>query len=259
MLKVGIVGCTGKLGKSIIDNIDKTNNIEVAYAIARKGNPFVGKDLSVITRSTPKGLVIIDDIVDARECDVFIDCTTSETFMKSSLAQYETVKKPILIATTGFTGEEFSVIKNAAIHFPVLFSANYSIALYNFIETVKCAVTRMDEGTDVHIIEYHHSQKKDAPSGTAIRIKEAILEANSSILSNRVNISSIRAGNIYGEHRVILANCHDEIIELVHKVSSREAFANGIIKVADWLVKQPNGYYGLDDMLKIDGVNFKTQ
>ena len=120
-----------------------------------------------------------------------------------------------------------------------MFSPNYSFGFYNFIQTVKCAVSNIDTESDVQIIEYHHNQKIDSPSGTAIRILEAILEANPKLIDKDIEINSIRAGSIVGEHRVLIANGSNEEIELIHKISSRESFSKGIIKSAIWLYSKP--------------------
>ena len=96
-------------------------------------------------------------------------------------------------------------------------------------------------------MEYHHNQKKDAPSGTALMIKNALLDANNTINVDKVSICSIRGGNIFGEHEVIFANCKDEVVTFKHQASSREPFADGAIEVSKWTVNQTNGLYDMDD------------
>lgn len=130
---------------------------------------------------------------------------------------------------------------------PVFLSGNFSIALHGFIEALKAYGKRIRPDTDIQIIEYHHNQKKDAPSGTALMIKEALLGSNKRIDREKVRISSIRGGNIFGEHEVVFANSRDEVVTFRHQVSSREAFADGAIKVAAWTAGQANGLYNMDD------------
>ena len=113
--------------------------------------------------------------------------------------------------------------------------------------TLKFAVSKIREDTDVSIVEVHHNQKKDAPSGTAIMIKDALINSNSRLSYDNVHISSIRGGTILGEHKVIFANCNDEIIEYRHQLLSRKALADGAIEVGKWLYKQSNGFYNMDD------------
>lgn len=250
MLKLGLIGCTGKLGNDIMKYILQSKTIILNNAITRQGNQFVGYDISSVICSNNTGIIITDSIKDAANCDVLVDCTNKETFISNNLLQYEEMQKPVIIATTGFSKDDFIKINQVANKIPILFSPNYSFGFYNFLETVKYAVSNIDTETDVQIIEYHHNQKKDSPSGTAIRILDAIVEANPKLVDKNINISSIRAGSIVGEHRVLLANRNNEEIELIHKVSSREAFTKGIVKAAIWLCSRPNGYYSMDNVVR---------
>lgn len=247
MLKIAVVGCTGKLGNVIMKNILNRNDVILSYAIARKGNPFVGKCVSEIAVGNYT-LKIIDDIALAEDSDIFIDCTNADTFINNSYPKYEKMKKPLVIATTGFTPENMAQINQLSTHIPVFMTGNFSIALHDFIESLKYAVKRISEDTDIQIIEYHHNQKKDAPSGTALMIKEALVNANKKLDPKKVNICSIRGGNIFGEHEVIFANCKDEVVTFKHQVSSRESFADGAIKATIWTANQSNGLYTMDDL-----------
>lgn len=246
MIKIAIVGCTGKLGSAIMKSALKNSNVEVSYAIARKGNQFVGKRISEIIGGNSE-LIIIDDIEAAVNCDVFIDCTNAETFMNNSYVKYEKMQKALVIATTAFSEEDIDRINLLAKNIPVFMTGNFSVALHNFIETVKFYARKISLDTDIQIVEYHHNQKQDAPSGTALMIKNALLNANESIDKDKLNICSIRGGNIFGEHEVIFANCKDEVVTFKHQVSSREPFSDGAIEVSKWMVNQKNGLYGMDD------------
>ena len=194
---------------------------------------------------------IIDDIEAATDCDIYIDCTNAETFMNNSYSKYEKMQKPLIIATTAFTKEDIEKIVLLAINIPVFMSGNFSVALHDFIETIKFYARRISPDTDVQIVEYHHNHKKDAPSGTALMIKDALLDANNTISKDKVSICSIRGGNIFGEHEVIFANCKDEVVTFKHQVSSREPFADGAIEMSKWIIKQAKGLYGMDDFCNI--------
>ena len=246
MIKIAIVGCAGKLGSAIMKSALKNSDVEVGYAIARKGNQFVGKRISEIIGGN-SDLIIIDNIEDAVSCDVFIDCTNAETFMNNSYAKYEKMQKPLVIATTAFSEEDIEKINLLATTIPVFMTGNFSVALHDFIETVKFYARKISLDTDIQIVEYHHNQKQDAPSGTALMIKNALLNANESIDKDKLNICSIRGGNIFGEHDVIFANCKDEVVTFKHQVSSREPFSDGAIEVSKWMLNQKNGLYGMDD------------
>ncbi|OGO89061.1 MAG: 4-hydroxy-tetrahydrodipicolinate reductase [Clostridiales bacterium GWF2_36_10] len=247
MIKINVVGCTGKLGIMIIKTILNKKDVELIDAIGRKGNQYIGQDISVIIGGQNRGIIISDSILDAKECDVFIDCTNAENFIANNIEQYKKKKKPLVIATTGFDNNSLEQIKKLSVEMPVLQSGNFSIALHDFIETLKFAVKRISVDTDVQIIEFHHNQKKDAPSGTAKMIQDALIQNNMRLNYDNVKICSVRGGNIFGEHQVIFANCKDEVTEYKHQVSSREAFSNGAVDVAKWLSNQQNGAYNMDD------------
>jgi len=223
-------------------------DIEVAYAISRKGNCYVGHKISEIIGGQSE-LTIIDDIESAENCDLYIDCTNAETFMRSSYSKYEKMQKPLMIATTAFSQEDIKRIYQLASSIPIFMTGNFSIALHDFIDTVKFYARKIRPETDIQIVEYHHNQKKDAPSGTAQMIKTALLSANPAIIKDKVTIHSIRCGNLFGEHEVIFANYNDEVVTLKHQVSSREPFADGAIEVAKWLIDQPKGFYNMDAYL----------
>ncbi len=246
MVRLAIVGCTGKLGSAIMKNAIHRDDVEISYAIARRGNQYVGQTVSALVGGEID-LPIIDDIETARDCDVFVDCTNAETFMNDSYFKYKRMGKALVIATTAFPEEAMEKIGELAAEISVFISGNFSVALHDFVETLKTYARRISLDTDIQIIEYHHNQKKDAPSGTALMIKNALMDANSKIDGEKVKICSIRGGNIFGEHEVVFANSRDEVVTFKHQVSSRETFADGAIEISIWTVKQANGFYNMDD------------
>ncbi len=246
MIKIAIVGCTGKLGSTIMKKIINRKDVELSYAIARKGNPYVGRKVTEIIREECD-ISLIDDIEMAVDCDVFIDCTNAESFMKQNFCKYEKMGKPLIIATTAFSDEDIQKIVGLSAKLPIFMTGNFSIALHDFIETLKFAVRKVSKDTDIQIVEYHHNQKKDAPSGTALMIKESLINANPKLNVETINICSVRGGNIFGEHEVIFANRRDEVVTFKHSVSSRECFAEGAIEVAMWTSKKEHGLYNMND------------
>lgn len=249
MTNIAIVGCTGKLGSAIMKNILQRSDVTLKYAIARNGNPHVGESVSELIGGKCE-LKIINDICDATDCDVFIDCTSAEAFMGSNLTKYRAMNKPVVIGTTAFSESDLTEINNLAKEMPVFLTGNFSIALFQFIETLKFAVKRISADTDIQIVEYHHNQKKDAPSGTALMIRDGLVAANPRLKPEAINICSVRGGSIFGEHEVIFANCKDEVTTYKHQVSSRETFADGAVEVAKWIVEQENGFYHMDEFCK---------
>lgn len=245
-MKIAVVGCTGKLGSSIMKNIQKRDDVTLAYAIAREGNALVGKSISAVIGGQST-VTIIGDVCQAQDADVFIDCTSAKAFMETNLIKYKEMKKPVVIGTTAFTDKDMEQIKAMAEEIPVFLTGNFSIALHDFIETLEFAVKRISKDTDIQIVEYHHNQKKDAPSGTALMIRDALVKTNQNVKVDKINICSVRGGNIFGEHEVIFANEKDEVTTYRHEVSSRETFADGAIEVSIWMVEQKPALYNMDD------------
>lgn len=252
MLKIAVVGCTGRLGSAIVKNILHRADVELTYAIAREGNVYVGKTIAELVGGNCDK-EIISGIEQATECDVFIDCTNAETFMKTSINKYRKLGKPLVIATTAFSAGDKEQIALLAKDIPVFMTGNFSIALHDFIETLKFVAKRISMDTDVQIVEYHHNQKADAPSGTALMIREALTLANPNLSEEKINICSIRGGSIFGEHEVIFANCKDEVMTFKHQVSSREPFADGAVEAMIWTSRQNSGVYNMDDLCLVAG------
>ncbi|MBQ6660195.1 MAG: 4-hydroxy-tetrahydrodipicolinate reductase [Lachnospiraceae bacterium] len=246
MVKIAVVGCTGKLGGMIIKEAAARPDIEVVYAIARSGNRYVGHGMAELIGGH-SDLIIIDGIEQAKDCDVFIDCTNAAAFIEHNCERYRRAGKPVVIATTAFSEEDMDKIRKMATETPVFLTGNFSVALHDFIETLRFAVRRVSNDTDIQIVEYHHNEKHDAPSGTAIMIRDALTQANGRLTAEDIDICSVRGGNIFGEHEVIFANCKDEVVTFKHSVSSREPFVQGALDVMVWIVKQKNGLYTMDD------------
>ncbi|SFI96365.1 dihydrodipicolinate reductase [Treponema bryantii] len=239
-MKLGIIGCTGRLATEIINLINKSNDYELTAAIAREGNARVGEKILCNNNSVE----ITTDLDDCSTCDVLIDVATRDSCL-NNLKKYKQLKKPLIIGTTGFSSEEILSIEKTAELFPICMSSNFSEELIFFIEAVK-AYSKLTNIVDANIMEYHHVNKKDIPSGTALMIKDAILQANKNI---SVYIHSVRAGNIKGEHTVLFTNTFGEEIIFTHKASDRSVFAQGILKTALKLTNLKNGIYSFKDIL----------
>ncbi len=169
---------------------------------------------------------------------------------------------PVVIATTGFSPAQMEEIKALSQLVPVFFSANMSLGINLLSELVKKAASILGDDFDIEIVEKHHNQKVDAPSGTALLLADAAKDGLSfdpayvydrhSVRQKRdkkeIGISSVRAGTIVGEHDVIFGG-HDEVITLSHLAMSKEIFATGAINAAAFLVGKPAGMYSMKDML----------
>lgn len=170
---------------------------------------------------------------------------------------------PTVIATTGFSDEQIEKIKTAANNIPLFFSFNMSLGINLLVSLSRIAAEVLAEDFDIEIIEKHHNQKIDAPSGTAIMIADAVNCVRDDSLiyefdrhakrskrnKNEVGIHSVRGGTIVGEHEIIFAG-KDEVVSIKHEAFSRNVFANGAISAAKFLVEQKNGLYDMNDLIR---------
>ena len=204
---------------------------------------------------------VYQSIFDVPEkADVIVDFS-HHTALPSLLKYAKAEGTPIVVATTGHTDEERAAMTETAQSVAVFFSGNMSIGINLLIELCKNAAATLGESFDIEIIEKHHNQKLDAPSGTAIMIADAIREERNtteyvydrhSVRKARecseIGIHSVRGGTIVGEHEVIFAG-NNETISLTHTASSREIFANGALRAAKYLATKNTGLYNMSDLI----------
>jgi len=195
-------------------------------------------------------------------CDVIVDFSHPSVF--KSLLNFAVEKKfPIVVCTTGLSESDRELMKNASETIPVFFSANMSLGVNLLIDLARKATTVLEDNFDIEIIERHHNQKIDAPSGTALAIADAIADTaigsknyvydRHSVRKKRskdeIGIHAVRGGTIVGQHDVIFAGV-DEVIEIKHTATSKEVFAVGALKAAKFMKDKPAGYYSMNDLFK---------
>ena len=247
MLKVLVNGCNGKMGNVVCSLINQNGNMQVIAGFDKENN--INFDFPIFT--------------DIREInikpDVIIDFSLPVATL--NILEYAKMNKiPIVIATTGFTDDENKVIKEASKVIPVFKSANMSFDIMIMKKLVSWLAPLLKD-TDIEIIESHHNRKVDSPSGTAQMLADSINEALDNKLhceynrhakhekrdKNEIGMSSIRGGNIVGEHTVQFIG-NFETFEIKHTSYSRNVFAEGALKAAEFIVKQPSGLYNMEDM-----------
>ncbi len=256
MISLIITGAAGKMGKAIKGLAIEDRDFTIRGLVEKKGHVSVG------TRDMDTGIEIVDDIegiID--DCDVVIDFTEPKASMEY-LKIAKAHKKAMVIGTTGFTQDELSLIRKTE-DTKIVFSPNMSIGMNLMFHLVEIASRILKEGYDIEILEMHHKWKKDAPSGTAMRLKEIIegtdteknwveVYGRQGITGQRrkeeIGIMALRAGDIVGEHTVYFAGI-GERIEITHRAGSRENFARGALMAAKWVVRQKTGCYTMRDVL----------
>lgn len=246
MIRVGIVGGTGKLGKDILGLLLDHTEITVGAVIVRKSNRDIGRDIGFLIDNRLTNIHIVDDILESSDhCDVYIDCTNANSFINDNYDAYVLVNKPIIIATTGFNSDHIEQISKLAQSTAVVICPNFSIGVLKFLKLVEMAAREFGMNSDIDIFELHHKHKIDKPSGTAIKMVDTIKGTG---VEDDISIHSVRAGNIIGEHSVVFTTDENERIELSHKIYSRESFAKGVIQTIKWIVHNGTGLYGLEDI-----------
>ncbi|MBE6782060.1 MAG: 4-hydroxy-tetrahydrodipicolinate reductase [Ruminococcaceae bacterium] len=251
MTKIILSGCCGKMGRVISACASQRDDIEIVAGVD------INTDCSL-------GYPVYEKFEEITEkADVIIDFSHPSVLV--SLLTFAKEKQlPVVLATTGFSSSQTETIKSASKEIPLFFTFNMSLGINLLVALSKKAAFVLDGNFDIEIIEKHHNQKIDAPSGTAIMLAEAINNTLDNKMmyeydrhskrekrpTNEIGIHSVRGGNIVGEHEVIFAG-HDEVITLSHKATSKEVFAVGAIKAAIYMKGKENGIYDMNNIISL--------
>ncbi len=249
VLKIAIAGCCGRMGQAIARAALADSVFAVGAAFEAPRHPLLGTDYgTALGRTEALGITISDDAKAAlSQADVLIEFTGPEPTM-AHVALAKALKKPMVIGTTGLSDDQQAAVREAATVIPVVFSPNMSLAVNVLFELAQLAAERLGLGYDAEVIESHHKQKKDAPSGTAKRLAD-VLSAARKQPPGSIPVHAVRAGDIVGDHTVILAGLAERL-ELTHRAQSREVFAQGALRAAQFAVKQRPGLYDMSHVLK---------
>ena len=268
MVKVTILGASGKMGKANIEVFNNDDDVKIVGAVEREGSPYIDHDAGAVAGVGEIGVKIVSKLEDViADTDVVVDFTSTQ----STLKNLETVKnygKSIVIGTTGFTFEEREKIKETSKTIAIVFSPNMSIGINTLFYLVRKAVELLGNNFETEIVEIHHDLKKDAPSGTALEFGRVIAEAKGLNFDNvalygregqvgkrkrdEIGILAVRVGDVVGEHTIIFG-APGERVEFVHKASSRKTFASGALRAVKFVAKKSSGLYTMEDVLGISG------
>ena len=264
MIKTILMGAGGRMGGRIGNLVAAAADMEVSAAVEAKGHPAVGRDLGEVLGIGKTGIFVTDDLKKViKEGDVVIDFTHHE----SSLRHLEIAAKagkPMDICTTGFTPEELKVAAKLAKKTPCVIAPNMSVGVNVMFKVLENVAAILGDDYDVEILEAHHNLKKDAPSGTAMKMAQIIaatLDRNldrdavytrKGMIGERkkaeIGIQTLRGGDIVGEHNVMFVT-NGERLEFIHRAHNRDNFARGALRAAGWIVNQQKGLYDMQDVL----------
>ena len=247
MLKIIINGISGKMGQEVYKEINSLSDCEVVCGVDKN--------------SDNRYIPVYDDVKEIKEeADIIIDFSTPEGTL--NILEYAKKKSiPVVIATTGFNSSQMDIIKNYSKSIPIFYSSNMSFEVNVMCEVVSSLAKKFND-SDIEIIETHHRNKVDSPSGTALMLANSInesLDNSKEYVYDRhcvrqrrndkeIGIHSVRGGTVVGKHTVIFIG-DNESFEITHNVESRNIFAKGAIKAAKYLVSQKNGLYNMKDLV----------
>ncbi|WDV47259.1 4-hydroxy-tetrahydrodipicolinate reductase [Clostridiaceae bacterium M8S5] len=251
MIRVAINGFAGKMGQVVYQKLKSYKDIIIIAGIDRNNNLIHHNEIPVYTQ--------VDDIIDG--IDVIIDFSSREC-LKELIAYGVENSVGLVIATTGLTNEDKLEIHEASKHIPIFKASNTSTGVNILLEVLKTTVRALSDSFDIEIVEKHHNQKLDAPSGTAFMLANQINSTlddtmelvygregnNAKRNAKEIGIHAVRGGTIAGEHTVIFAG-EDEILEFKHIALSKKIFASGAIDAARFIATKQNGLYDMRDVL----------
>ncbi len=265
MLQTVITGVSGRMGSTLLRLARSTPGFSIVGATARPGSAAVGQDAALAARlSEPLGLKVVDALGRALDAgaQVVIDFTSAHVSVEHArLCAARGV--PMVIGSTGFSAESREQVAAAAQSIPVVLAPNTSVGVNVVIQMAAELARVLGEGFDVEVVETHHRMKKDAPSGTALRLAEVMAQAlgrtSEDLVFERhgqigartpreIGVQALRGGDVVGEHTVFFFG-EGERVELTHRATSRDQFAKGALRAANWVVKQRPGLYDMADVL----------
>lgn len=263
-MRMAVTGAAGRMGRTLIRMISESADLTLGAALERKDSELLGADAGELAGVGPLGVMLGHDVAGALgEFDVLVDFSVPEATLHALHACREGAKK-IVIGTTGFDATGQSLIDAAAADIAILQAPNMSIGVNVCFRLIEIAARALGDDVDVEVMEVHHRDKIDAPSGTALRMGEILADALDRDLAQdaiygrqgatgprdrrTIGFASLRGGDIVGEHTVIYAGT-GERIEITHRAQSRDNFAQGALRAARFLESQQSGLYDMQDVL----------
>ena len=264
MIKVVVAGAGGRMGGRLIGLVKEASDLQLVGAVERKGHPMVGKDAGDVAGCGRIGVAVTDNLTAlADRAEVLLDFTTPDV----SLAHMEimaTYQKTIVIGTTGLSARQLAELQKLAKQIPCVYSPNMSVGVNVILKVLAEMAKTFGEDYDIEVTEAHHRLKKDAPSGTALKLAQVLADATGKDLDKvaaygrkgmigarkrgEIGIQVIRAGDIVGDHTVLFGG-PGERVEVTHRAHSRDTFARGALRAARWVVTQKPGLYDMHDVL----------
>ncbi|HXY97815.1 MAG TPA: 4-hydroxy-tetrahydrodipicolinate reductase [Steroidobacteraceae bacterium] len=263
LARVAVIGVTGRMGQALLRAAAGFPQLLITGAVASSASLALGRDAGEVAGLARTNLTVTSDLPRAlADADVALDFSHAGA-TGANLAACRAAKKPLLIGTTGLDAALEPAITAAAGEVALMLAPNTSIAVALLTELVRQSAATLPASFDIDVLELHHRGKRDAPSGTALALGRAAASARglSSAITpsapaaaaqgrpeGQIGVTSVRAGDIIGEHTVLFSGPGEQL-SLTHRASDRELFARGALTAALWLMSQPPGRYGMRDFI----------
>lgn len=267
MVRLAVAGAAGRMGKTILTLAAKDPEFKIAGAFESSQSPVLGVDIGTLIGQAPIGVKVSSNPEsELKDIDALIDFThftTTEMYLNAALKH----KTGYVIGTTGLEAKTIDTVKKASSQIPIVQSPNMSIGVNLLFKLAEMTAKALDESYDIEITEAHHRMKKDSPSGTAVKLLEVVAGARKRDLKKdvvtgrdgevgarprgQIGAFAVRGGDVVGDHTVFFLG-DGERIELTHRASSREAFAQGALRAAKFVAKHKNGFYNMQQVLGIE-------
>lgn len=265
MTRLALSGIGGRVGRELLTAIPSAGDIELVGGLVRDDSPLVGQDLGLLGGSQPSGVLASGERGAAEilaRAEVLVDFSHADATVRYAQAAAE-VGCAFVTGTTGLTPEQGAAIRACSDRIPVLIAPNVSVGITAMLQLLPRLVQMLGPDYDLEIVETHHRHKADAPSGTALALANTLSEARDENLDERaiygrfgrakrqageIGVHAVRAGGAIGEHRIILAS-EGEQLEVVHRATSRQTYAQGALRAARWLAGRPAGLYTMADVI----------
>ena len=267
-LKIGIVGCAGRMGRMLVETVRGRTDCRVAAGSERPGSPALGQDIGRLAGQDPLGIIATDDPAALFEASEAVLEFSSPAATVSHARLAAATGRIHVIGTTGLGKNDEAAIAEAARRAAIVLAPNMSLGVNLLLALVRQAASRLGPDWDIDILEMHHRHKVDAPSGTALGLGRAAAAGRGVALdqvarrtrdgqvgarpAGEIGFATLRGGDVVGDHLVVFA-AEGERLELGHRAGSRVVFARGAVHAALWARGKPPGLYRMADVLGLEG------
>ncbi len=258
MTRIAVVGAAGRMGREVVRAALEDGSFELVGGVVEPGAPELGSDLGELCGVGRIGVTVAAD--PPAEAEALIEFTTPE-----ATVEHLSYRRPVVIGTTGLSEEQLARVEEAAEDIPVVLAPNMSVGVSLMREVVRELSEKLGAGYDIEVVEAHHRNKVDAPSGTALLLAWAAAEGRGRDLDEvavygregraprkegEIGLHALRGGAVVGEHRVVFYGSGEEV-EVVHRALSRRTFAVGALRAAAFVATAQPGLYSMRDVLRV--------